>query len=65
MSAFDSFELQDAKSDLREIETLARKADECLWAASQAIANRSPSRRDVEMRLAHEHLSKIIELART
>jgi hypothetical protein len=49
---------------MREIEVLARKADECLWAASQAIANRSPSRRDVELRLAHEHLSKIIELAR-
>ncbi len=49
---------------LREIEVEALKALDALWHASQAIAERSPGRRDMEIRLTRERLDKIIELVR-
>jgi len=49
---------------LDEIEVEAKKAADCLWHASAAIANRSPDRRDSELRRTLEHLSAILDLAR-
>jgi hypothetical protein len=54
----------DVSERLREIETQARKAQDALWHAAEAIGQRSPDRRDLELRLTDEALNKIIELAR-
>ena len=50
---------------LRKIEGKVAKAVDCLWAASEAIAQRSPENRDVELRRLLDHLTEIADLART
>jgi len=48
---------------MAEIEKLSRKALDCLWHASEAIAQRSAAQFNFEMRETRTQLDRIIELS--
>lgn len=52
-----------AEQKLAEIRDLAAKALDDLFHAGEAIAHKSPNRRDAELRAASVHIGRVIELA--